>query len=1520
MKSARFLPVLLCVAVALPVARCEPTRPNILFAFADDWGRHASAYAGIDGPGTINDLLQTPNFDRVAGEGILFRHAFVSSPSCTPCRSALLSGQHFWRTGRGAILRGAVWDDTLPSFALLLRDAGYHIGKSHKVWSPGRPVDAPFGGQQHAYESAGRRFNQFSQNVTRMVAQGRSLAEAKQELYQEVQANFDAFLADRQPGQPFLYWFGAVNVHRQWIQGSGKGLWGLDPDRLRGKMPPFLPDVPEVREDLADYFGEILAFDHALGLLIARLESIGELDNTLVVFSGDHGAPGFPHGKCNLYDFGSAVPLAIRWGGAIGGRVVDDLISLTDLAPTFLELGGVPIPASMTGRSLAPLLQSNRDGRVDPARNAIFIGRERHVENARDGFLPYPKRAIRTHDFLYIINFKPDRWPMGEPYRLDGPNPPTLEELTRNTRVTLADEDAGPTKAWLVSHRDQPRWKPYFDRAYGRRPRDELYDLARDPHQIHNVAADPGYAETRARLEQRLLDELRRTGDPRVIDSGRYFETPPLAGPPEDFVEEQANLDRGRVKAVTGPARVSGERKRWHRVTLDFDGPDTSETAEPNPFYQYRLDVTFVHATSGQTRIVPGFFAADGNAAETSATAGNVWRVRFSPPLEGPWRWQVSFRQGPDVAIASSRNAGEPWLPLHGQSGSFVVGPSDKHPPDFRARGHLEYVGERYLRFAGDGTRFLKGGVDSPETMLGYADFDGTFRDLSRTNRPPSPNPIIPLPALKDGLLRFEPHVRDWREGDPTWQDGKGKGLIGGLNYLSSQGVNSAYFLTMNVNGDGMNVWPWIDPWIRDRFDTSKLDQWEIVFSHMTRSGIMLHIVTQETENDHLLDRGFLGRERKLYYRELAARFSHHPAITWNMGEENVQSVPQQMACMAWLRHLLPYRQNIVIHNDHWHAKNLHETFDPLLGRFMADLNWADITPPVTWPGGRVPLLTGPAIQDFFWPDIHTHVRRYVRASEEAGLPWVVTGDEMGGANFGTLPDVDDPDHDDPRRFGLWGTLMAGGAGVEWYFGWQNNSPYSDLSCEDWRTRENMYRQTKIALDFFHDHLPFWRMQPADHAVVGHGVSGLFAPGELYAIYLPNGGGTRFDLGDHPGAYEVHWFNPRTGGPLRKGSIPWLWGPGLAWTGFPPTDTSRDWLALIRRLPQTSPSTMMFPADAWLECAPEEVGVHPNGLHHALNYWRMHTGTNGVDEVVLVRRGVMFHRGSAVENAHNVWSVTKSFASTALGLLVADGVVSLDTRAWELEPVLEALYPDVTLRDFTTMTSGYNAIGRSRWGADSEDWSATPYRPAPSFFPPGTQYAYWDEAQMMFGRTLTRAANRDLLELLRERVFDPIGLRLAGWTTEGEINGVTIRNGCTGLEIDALNLARFGHLFLNEGRWGDRQILPAEWIHQATRPQVSPQLRVADTDRRGANGSGVYGFNWWVNGLRADGSRWLPDAPPGTYVAMGLNHNLCVVIPEWEMVIVRMGVDGNPPEGSATVLNAFLRRLGMAVWPLEPAH
>lgn len=525
----------------------ETKRPNILFFFADDWGRYASIYADANGAGGINDVVRTPNFDRIARSGVLFRNAHVNAPSCTPCRSSLLSGQYFWRTGQGAILRGAVWDETIPAYPLLLKDAGYHIGKTYKVWSPGSPADAPYGGQKFSYQKSGGRFNQFSQNVTKLIGQGVKPDEAKEELYSEIRGNFAAFLEARPADQPFCYWFGPTNVHRSWTKGSGKNLWGIDPDQLKGKMPAYLPDVPEVREDLADYFGEIAAWDAGIGALMKQLEDSGELDNTLIVISGDHGAPGFPHGKCNLYGFGTGVSLSISGPGVKGGRIVDDFVNLTDLAPTFLEAAGVSVPEVMTGRSLWPVLKSEASGLVDPNRTWVVTGRERHVEIARADYSPYPQRAIHTADHLLIINFRPERWPLGDPYRLDGDDVPTADEITNTTRVTHPDEDAGPTKAWLVGVRNSPEWKSHYDWVYGKRQKYELYDRRKDPHETKNVADDPAYAQVKAALEEQLLTELKRTGDPRMIDDGVYFETPPLAGPLSDeatFWEKPAKNKR----------------------------------------------------------------------------------------------------------------------------------------------------------------------------------------------------------------------------------------------------------------------------------------------------------------------------------------------------------------------------------------------------------------------------------------------------------------------------------------------------------------------------------------------------------------------------------------------------------------------------------------------------------------------------------------------------------------------------------------------------------------------------------------------------------------------------------------------------------------------------------------------------------------------------------------------------------------------------------------------------------------
>ena len=522
---------LIALTLRLTAADAGAPRWNILFVFADDWGRYAGVYAGIDGKPSINDVIKTPHVDRMAREGTTFRHAFVNAPSCTPCRSSLLSGRYFFNTGRGAILQGAVWDEKIPSFPLMLRDTGYHIGKSYKVWSPGTPADAPFGGQAHAYEKSGRAPNNFSEEATERVAKGMTVAAARDEILAQVRGNFDAFLADRKPGQPWHYFFGTTTTHRKWIKGSGKSLWGIEPEALKGKMPAFLPDVPAVRQDVADYLGECQAVDAYLGELRARLEAAGELDRTLIVISGDHGMPGVPSGKCNLYDHGTAVALVMRVPGGKAGRVVDDFVCLPDLAPTFMEIGGAKPPAGLYGRSLVSILKSAKSGQVEADRTWVITGRERHVEDAREGFLPFPMRALRNRDFIYIRNFAADRYPMGDAKTALEASVLASGALTENTRVGFADMDSSPTKEWIIAHRADPKWQWHFEHAFGRRPREELYDLRKDPDQVKNVASDPAYAQTKAALAKQLMTTLTDAKDPRVTGDGMTFERPPFSGP-----------------------------------------------------------------------------------------------------------------------------------------------------------------------------------------------------------------------------------------------------------------------------------------------------------------------------------------------------------------------------------------------------------------------------------------------------------------------------------------------------------------------------------------------------------------------------------------------------------------------------------------------------------------------------------------------------------------------------------------------------------------------------------------------------------------------------------------------------------------------------------------------------------------------------------------------------------------------------------------------------------------------------
>lgn len=573
------------------------------------------------------------------------------------------------------------------------------------------------------------------------------------------------------------------------------------------------------------------------------------------------------------------------------------------------------------------------------------------------------------------------------------------------------------------------------------------------------------------------------------------------------------------VGAVAAPeGTVSGELKLWHKVTVDFTGPETSETATPNPFTDYRLDVTFENG--GKKHVVPGYYAADGNAAETSATSGSVWRVHFAPDKTGRWTYSARFTTGRNVATdAEGKSAGF----CDGATGSFVIAATDKKAPDLRARGRLDYVGKHHLRFVGTGEYFLKCGADAPENFLAYADFDGDFKKDGQ----------------KDNFIKtWKPHVKDWRPGDPTWQDGKGKGIIGAINYLESQGMNVFSFLTLNIGGDDRNVFPYTSYNERERLDCSRLDQWGIVFDHGTRKGMYLHFKTLETENELLLDKGNLGPHRKLYYRELIARFAHNPALNWNLGEEINNASTAQKASWAnyfWTRD--PYRHHIVIHNGANHYDLMGDSYT--LTGFSLQTNRPDFS------------------------NVHGRTREYIRRSVAAGKPWVVACDEPGDASHALITDAEDPARDNARKNGLWGNIMAGGAGVEWYFGYQH--PHSDLTCQDFRTREKMWTQCRYALEFFKEHkIPFWDMKNDNDKVSQRDAYCLYLTDKVYIVYLKNGGTATIDISGARGPFEVRWFNPRDGGPLLGGSTAAVNGGGVRSLGQPPRDKGKDWVALIR--------------------------------------------------------------------------------------------------------------------------------------------------------------------------------------------------------------------------------------------------------------------------------------------------------------------------------------------------------------------
>lgn len=444
-----------------------PQRPNILLAIADDWGWPHSPLYG-------DKVVRTPAFERVAREGVLFTQAHCTTPSCSPSRAAILTGQTPHRLEEGGNLWGCL-PSKFPVYTDVLERQGYHVGFTRKGWGPG------------SLEGSGRTRNPAGPQFK----------------------DFETFFREKPGGKPFCFWFGSTDPHRPYETGSGAAS-GMNPRDVQ--VPSFLPDTPEVRGDILDYYFEVQRFDREVGEILKRLESAGELDNTLVVITGDNGMP-FPRAKANVYGFGTHLPLAIRWPMRIkGGRVVSDFASFADFAPTFLEAAGLKPLREMTGISLLGLLT----GSTARHRDRVFLERERHA-NVRRGDLSYPCRAVRTREFLYIRNLRPERWPAGDPEKYVAVGP-------------FGDVDGSPTKDVILARRDEPAMSRFFRLAFDKRPAEELYDLGKDPGELNNVASRPEYATVKKNLRAGLDNWMKETGDPRAVSEGDPWDRYPYFG------------------------------------------------------------------------------------------------------------------------------------------------------------------------------------------------------------------------------------------------------------------------------------------------------------------------------------------------------------------------------------------------------------------------------------------------------------------------------------------------------------------------------------------------------------------------------------------------------------------------------------------------------------------------------------------------------------------------------------------------------------------------------------------------------------------------------------------------------------------------------------------------------------------------------------------------------------------------------------------------------------------------------
>ena len=588
---------------------------------------------------------------------------------------------------------------------------------------------------------------------------------------------------------------------------------------------------------------------------------------------------------------------------------------------------------------------------------------------------------------------------------------------------------------------------------------------------------------------------------------------------------------------VTGPAVLTGRPTAWYPIELRFAGPTADETDDaPNPFLDYRLQVR-LDGPSGQSLDVPGFFDGDGKGNGN----GDVWTARFSLDEVGTWSYTASFRSGADVAVDLDPAAGVAAA-FDGATGSFQVAPRDAGAPGFLRWGRLEYANRHYLKFR-QGGYYIKGGADSPENFFGYAGFDDVQDNGGL------------------GIIhRYGPHEADWRAGDPLFVSASSgvdsRGIIGALNYLESAGVNSVYFLPMNLGGDAQDTVPFVgyqkNAFDKTHYDISRLHQWNQVLDHGQRHGIKWHFVLAETEsgNENWLDDGLstmtFGVERKLFFRELIARFSYLMAIKWNLSEENDYPVSMLRAFADYLQALDPAGHPICVHTK----PNNFRDYDDILGE--SRFSTTSIQYGISQAAG--------------------HVENWRAQSATAGRPWVLDMDENNPANTG----LTDSNADDLRRSVLYPVYFSGG-NIEWYFGASPLPVGGDQNTEDFRTREPMWGFMRAARRLIESELPFWRMQPDDSLLTGESGNGqvFAAAGQAYAIYLPDGGSSTLDLGGTTGIFERRWFNPVSGN--FAGAVAMLNGGGSVPLGSPPF--SADAVAILQRVPPLPASTLQLSAE-----------------------------------------------------------------------------------------------------------------------------------------------------------------------------------------------------------------------------------------------------------------------------------------------------------------------------------------------------